>query len=268
MMEPKPLLFVSHAAVDQEIAVSIKRHLQSAFSQLDVFVSSDPEDLPPGSAWVEKILEALRRAKLILALTTERGLSRRWVWFESGRTWHSDLSCIPCCLGKIRKSELPPPFNLLQAVNLDEETGIRAMLKECEKAFQLTSGPLDIMAILNELIRLDIRAEERQRTLEDPLSSELHREIESVMETLDPGSREVLRLLLKYGEMTEATAISKVRNSGKATYSTVYLIGLEDRTGWLLKTQSSPHPQVSRNEDRYEIAPRLRPYLQSWFDKH
>jgi TIR domain len=268
MTEPKPLLFVSHAAVDEEIAASIKRHLQAAFSELDIFVSSDPEDLPPGSAWVEKILEALNRAKLILALTTERGLSRKWVWFESGRTWHSDLGCIPCCLGKIRKSGLPPPFNLLQAVNLDEEAGMRAMLKECEKTFQLTAEPLDMAAILNELIRLDIRAEERQRSLEDPFSSELQREIESVMGALDSGSKEVLRLLLKYGEMTEAVARGKAMASGKRTNETMFLIGLENRTGWLLKTQSSPHPHVSREEDRYEIAPKLRPYLQSWFDRH
>jgi hypothetical protein len=78
----------------------------------------------------------------------------------------------------------------------------------------------------------------------------------------------VLRLLLKYEEMTEAIARMKARESGKATNTTTYLIGLENSTGWLLKTQSDPHPNVSHEQDRYTIAPKIRPYLLGWFDRH
>jgi hypothetical protein len=108
-------IFLSHAAIDHEIALSLKRHLQTALPGADIFVSSDPEDLPLGDPWVQTILSALDTAKLVLALTTERGLSRKWVWFESGRTWFSDVPCIPCCLGKVRKDALPAPFSSLMA---------------------------------------------------------------------------------------------------------------------------------------------------------
>jgi hypothetical protein len=198
MQEQADLIFVSHAAVDQEIAAAVKRHLKSAFPSLELFVSSDPEDLPPGTPWIERILEALADARLILAVTTDRGLSRKWVWFESGRTWHSGIECVPCCLGKIRKSDLPTPFSFLQAINIDEEAGFSALVKKCGKTFCLTPEALEISRIVEELSRLDVRAEERQRILDDPFALELQQEINTMMQRLDTGSRETLRLLLKY----------------------------------------------------------------------
>jgi len=113
-----------------------------------------------------------------------------------------------------------------------------------------------------------VRAEERQRTAEDSFGPELTQEIDRVMCGFDLGSREVLRLMLKYGELTERGARSRVEQSGLMTSQTTFLYGLAERTGWLLKTQSSPHPHVSRDEDRYEIAPRIRPYLIAWFEKN
>jgi hypothetical protein len=59
------LLFISHAAMDKEIAHHLKEEIQRAYPLVDVFVSSDPEDLPVGDPWVEKILAALDRAKLV-----------------------------------------------------------------------------------------------------------------------------------------------------------------------------------------------------------
>jgi hypothetical protein len=87
------------------------------------------------------------------------------------------------------------------------------------------------------------------------------------MKSLDPGSREALRLVLKYGEMTEGVARSKVQAARLMTDKTLLLIGLETKTGWLLKTQSSPNPRVSRDEDRYEIVPKMKVYLEQYFEK-
>jgi hypothetical protein len=40
------VLFVSHAAVDKELASHLKKVIEQAFAGIDVFVSSNPEDLP------------------------------------------------------------------------------------------------------------------------------------------------------------------------------------------------------------------------------
>jgi hypothetical protein len=104
-------IFISHAAVDQEMAVFLKDCIGKAPPSHKVFVSSDPEELKLADEWVPKILNALESTKSVLVLATERGLSRKWVWFEAGRTWFSGVKMLPCCLGTLRKSNLPAPFS-------------------------------------------------------------------------------------------------------------------------------------------------------------
>ena len=48
MPEQSFTIFISHAALDYEIAVSMKEFIASAFPAERVFVSSHPEDLMPG----------------------------------------------------------------------------------------------------------------------------------------------------------------------------------------------------------------------------
>lgn len=263
-----PLIFLSHAAIDHEIALSLKTYFRQIFPSVEVFVSSDPEDLPLGDPWVDKILCALKDATVVLSLATERGLSRRWVWFESGRTWFTGIPCIPCCLGSIRKSALPAPFQSMMGVNLDEEEDLRRLFEQCAKKVGIPPAGVDIQAMARELIRLDVRAEERQRGVDDPFDSELTQDVERIMKGFDSGTREVLRQVLKYGELTEQTVRGLVQQSGKYTNQTMFVIGLENRTGWLVKTRSSPYPNISRDEDCYKISDRVRPYLIAWFERN
>ena len=84
--------------------------------------------------------------------------------------------------------------------------------------------------IAEELTRLDVRAEERQRTLIDPFSSEMIGEVEGTMKTLSPHERVALRLLLKYGDMTDRVNAHKVREKLASPSATNFLYGLHDRT--------------------------------------
>jgi hypothetical protein len=171
-------------------------------------------------------------------------------------------------VGKVRKSDLPAPFRSLQAANLDEFDDLRRLISESSKRLETNVSNIDLLSCTKDLIRLDVRAEERRRAIEDPFSSELSREVEAEMRAFDSGTVEALRLLVKYGELTERATGDKVRQSGKYTNTSMFLIGIDNRTGWLLKTQSSPYPNVSRDEDRYTLNPHMRPYLLSWFEKH
>jgi hypothetical protein len=53
------IVFLSHAAKDQEIALRLKQAIETAVPGCDVFVSSDTEDIRPGDEWVRRILEAI-----------------------------------------------------------------------------------------------------------------------------------------------------------------------------------------------------------------
>jgi TIR domain len=261
-------MFVSHAAVDEEIALSLKSLLTESLNGVEVFVSSDPADLPLGDPWVTNILSALERAKLVLVLATDRALKRPWVWFETGRTWFSSVRCIPCCLGKVRKGALPAPFSSPQAMNLDETDDLGRLFAACAKEMGVALGTVDLNKIISDLIRLDVRTEERQKVIEDPFNAEIRQEVDRVIGSLDHGSREALRLVLKYGELTQRVARDKIQVSGKMASNTLLPIGLADRTGWLIKTASDPHPAVSNEEDRYAILPRMKPYIAAWFEKN
>lgn len=162
---PEPeIVFLSHAAADQEIAMHLKHVIEACFPQIKVFVSSDPEELPPGNQWVQTVLANLKTAKILLILTTERGLNRKWVWFETGAAWSRGVLFIPCCIGKIRKGQLPHPFSGYQALNIDEEGDFESLVSEFKKQFGAPQKVPESRTIIPELKQLNIRAEERERS--------------------------------------------------------------------------------------------------------
>jgi DNA-binding transcriptional ArsR family regulator len=161
---PEPVVvFLSHAAVDEEIAKHLKEVLQACFPRVDVFVSSDPEDLPPGDPWVQTILGNLAVSRVVLVLATDRGMSRKWVWFETGAGWSRNLRIIPCCLGRTRKGRLAAPFSSYQALNIDEEGDLRILIDTLSKQFDAAAQLPDFRSVASNLTRLDVRAEERER---------------------------------------------------------------------------------------------------------
>ena len=53
-------VFISHIAEEAPLALTLKNLIESTFSgQLDVFASSDSEDIPPGARWLQRITDAL-----------------------------------------------------------------------------------------------------------------------------------------------------------------------------------------------------------------
>ena len=91
-------------------------------------------------------------------------------------------------LGKIRKTSLPAPFQGPEkGVNLDENDNLLRFIDDCAKKVGEKSKEVDIKAMAQELIRLDIRAEERQRSVEDPFSSELTQDVGRLMSGFDSG---------------------------------------------------------------------------------
>jgi hypothetical protein len=207
---PKPnsrIVFLSHAAKDQEIALRLKQTIEKAVPGSDVFVSSDTEDIRPGEEWVRKILEALQVAGTLLILATERSIRRPWVWFETGAAWRSQLQTIPCCLGGTRKSALPAPFSQYQGLNVDDDKDLRALLKEISRALELPIQEVDTQSFITECQRLDklvgvvappvLSAEELQRRLDlTNVSAEItHGNAANFMMTLTNESDEKIRVV-------------------------------------------------------------------------
>jgi hypothetical protein len=259
-------IFVSHAAVDEEIAYSIKQYIEQIFPEQRVFVSSDPEDLKPGDEWVIKILKALETAKCVLALTTERGLGRKWVWFELGRTWFSEVKLIPCCIGKIRKGNLPAPFSGRMAINIDEPRDAAALFASLQELFGAPSKALDYDKFVQTMIRLDVRAEEKSKILEDAYSEEIMSDIERTMKSLSPSQRETIKQFAKYGELSTAGAKLRVKETGVNMDRWTVPSALIEQTGWLVSNAgNTPYDDMQQNV--YSINATVRPYLRAYFQR-
>lgn len=258
-------VFISHAAVDEELAAALKRHLQRCFPGLGVFVSSDPEDLQPGDRWIEKILEALKEARCVLAITTTRGLSRKWVWFESGRTWFIDVPLIPCCVGTIRKSELPAPFSSLQALELDVANDVTALEKRLASIFGSTANHGEASAFAATFTRLDIRADEKQKVKADPFAARKGETIPKVMATLSLAERQTIRDFVAFGQLTTSAARSYAKQAGVDMEKWSVPWALANKTGWLTLVAASKTNDAFE-DSTYAINEQIRPQLKAFFD--
>jgi TIR domain len=257
-------IFISHAAVDREIAAGLKQSISMAFPAVEVFVSSDPENLAPGDQWVQKVLTALENASLIIAIVTERGLSRKWVWFESGRAWFSGIKLFPCCLGKLRKSGLEPPFSLIQALNIDVPSDLQNLFNQISQILTKSQLQIDFDELSQELIRLDVRAEQLQKIQDDPNAAEIRKNVERVMNQFPSVRRETVRQFLIHGELNTTTAQRNVRETGAAMEQYWAPGAIARETSWFIASSQNTRDDMY-GDNTYTLKSDIKPYLQEYF---
>lgn len=154
-----PKVFLSHAASDEHIALLLKAEIERRLPAVNVFCSSDPTDLPPGTKWSPEIQRALAESSMLILVASERGLQRQWVWFECGTFWFSGKQIVPLCLGEVRKNALRPPLSELQAVNGDESSDLKTALEVVAAAAGSTlSNISDLDELCEKLKQLDREA--------------------------------------------------------------------------------------------------------------
>ncbi len=262
--EPK-VLFLSHAASDKEIAMYLKETIEEHFPSVNVFASTDPEDLPPGDPWVEKILAHLEVAGMLVISATERGLNRKWVWFESGAAWSRENKILSACLGKIRKGSLPAPFSLYQAINIDDHVELESLMTTISKKFGKPTETLDFSEITKELIRHDVRAEERQSgAKETPYSDEARIQVEKGLGKLNEAEKEAIRLLFLEGELTDGRAIQLLGEKQLVTggLASVFL-QIAHNTGFVQRVWPyHAHERFSGYQGPWQINPHVKPILE------
>src|ERR1700722_13345570 len=79
-------IFISHAAVDHELAVALSDLLDlgAGFSHDDVFCSSAKGSIPNGKYFVDHILQKLNEAELIVALLSKSYFKSKFCLAEAG----------------------------------------------------------------------------------------------------------------------------------------------------------------------------------------
>jgi hypothetical protein len=119
----KPTVFISHAVTDQPIAKVVHDEIRRIFADgVEVFASSVPGVIKPGSEWLKEIRDSLNAATAVIVIVTPTSINRPWVWFEVGASWSKmedgEGKILPVCVPEIDKGSLPEPLGRLQAMSL------------------------------------------------------------------------------------------------------------------------------------------------------
>lgn len=140
-------IFISHASEDRNLALQLKSLFERILG-LPVFCTSDIRAVEGGKAWFDQIMTALRHARVCITVLTPASIHRRWVMFESGGTFalawgrEETLRMFPTTAGGLRASNLPGPFDMIQARDLRSAKGVRQLCREVAGVFGVrTSSP-------------------------------------------------------------------------------------------------------------------------------
>lgn len=125
----KPIVFISHVTEEKEVALALKRLVESAFiNMMDVFVSSDPRSLHLGQEWLQKIKFALSNCVVEIIIASPQSVKRPWVNFEAGAGWVRSVPVIPLCHSGMEPSKLPFPLKTFQGATATKDEELRLIL--------------------------------------------------------------------------------------------------------------------------------------------
>lgn len=119
MPTPKKELFISHIAVEAELALLLKEQIESAFAhKCHAFVSSSPDDIKAGEKWFDQVSDSLKRSTALLTICSRTSIKSPWLFFEAGFAMSRDLKILPICHGGLAKDNLMIPLALSNALQL------------------------------------------------------------------------------------------------------------------------------------------------------
>lgn len=150
-------IFISHAAEDAVLAETIKTQIDNVFEKkINVFVSSIPGTISPGSDWLDKIIGNLTENNAFIVLVTPYSEKRPFVWFEIGFSWlrrlNRNCEIYAICAPPIDPGNLPEPLCRLQATSLASEKQARAFFDKLTKQFNMGNlGTIEFIKIHNSL---------------------------------------------------------------------------------------------------------------------
>src|SRR6266478_332189 len=260
----KPVLFVSHAAVDTELALLLKRAVTRCFPALTVFDASDAESLKPTEDWVHSVLENLRATNLVLVIATQRSMKRTWVWFEAGASWDRTSRLVTCGIGKTHKGNLPLPFAIYIAFSLTEPRDLEGLFDLIQERLggrgTQTINFDDLASRFNAIEDSLVRD---QKTHDDPLYEQRWKLVDERIEHMDANGREALKLLLLDGNSTDHFALAQLKTQGFAGNHASILPGLAISSNLVQRVpdQPSSHQTMESYSVLWEIKPEFRPLV-------
>jgi hypothetical protein len=161
------------------------------------------------------------------------------------------------------------------AVNIDEEQDLRATFEKLANELGTAPRQTDYLAIAKDLVRLDIRAEERAKMQTSLFAAEVSARVIDGMANLEPHQIEAIRQLLIEGQLTDRRAIVLVQKTFSVSRHPLQpmlaIFGeIESKTGFVRRVV--PQGDLVRSSLGYqgpwEINPNLKFEIEAYFKKH
>jgi hypothetical protein len=150
-MEKKPIVFVSHAAIDSEIANLFKTDVEKSFLGLcELFVSSNLDSIQGGKEWIQEIKVHLKDAAVFISLLSPVSLSRPWIYAEFGAGWIRGIPTISVCHSGLQKDQLPVPLSHFQALDLLDEMHLEHLYGQISLAIGCQKPEKDYLKLTNK----------------------------------------------------------------------------------------------------------------------
>ena len=148
-------IFISHIHEETSLAKVLKEWISSTFlGMIEIFVSSDPDDIPAGSQWLEKIENSISNADILIILCSPESINRPWINFETGCCWIKKRSIIPICHSGLSLSQLPVPLSMFQALDILDENFPNLLLKGLSKKLNINQIPkIDTVSMMSEILK-------------------------------------------------------------------------------------------------------------------
>jgi hypothetical protein len=135
-------IFISHIQEEFQIALVLKKWIESSFSEYcEVLVSSDPEDIPTMAQYLEQDQQALLDVKASIVLCSPRSLQKPWISFEAGCAWIRKILVIPICYAGLTPPELPQPLATFPGFDLDQRDFPQKLFMALAKELGLSHLP-------------------------------------------------------------------------------------------------------------------------------
>ena len=134
--------FISHIAEEASLALVLKKWIEIAFlGQVEVFVSSDGDDISGGDQWFLQIEDALADARILLVICSPVSVDKPWINFESGAGWIKKVPVMPICHSGMTKGKLPNPISFFQAHDVEASGFSEQLMKDLSKQLGFESVP-------------------------------------------------------------------------------------------------------------------------------
>ena len=134
-------IFISHISEDKKLPISVKEILEESFVDIDVFVSSDDEDITEKQRWFDSIEEALGKSKVMLIMCSDESVTRSWINFEAGAGWIKGIDVYPICYGDLKIENLPNPISSFPALSIHDEKFLKKLFKRISNSLNFDRSP-------------------------------------------------------------------------------------------------------------------------------